>query len=131
MARGNFSSPTECLDRRRFLTAVVLTAAACTGVGARITEAKAAEIIRVVPRQRPDNDIEGWNLGLMSAQRPELTPAENRLRMGELRADISNPFGRFQVRRRYIPMLGAEPIDERAFLWCPYRPPNSLRTGSR
>jgi len=73
-------------------------------------------MIRVVPRQRPDNDIEGWNLGLMSAQRPELTPAENRLRMGELRADISNRFGRFQVRRRYIPMLGAEPIEERAFL---------------
>ncbi len=102
MARGNFPNPTERLDRR-LLLAAALTAAACAGVGAPTTEAKAEETIQGVPRQRPDSHIEGWNLGLISAYRPELTPAENGRRMGELRADIGNRFGRLLVRGRYIP----------------------------
>ena len=102
MARGNFPNPTERLDRRRLLAAA-LTAAGCAGVGAPTTEAKAEETIQGVPRQRPDSHIEGWNLGLISAHRPELTPAENGRRMGELRADIGNRFGRLLVRGRYIP----------------------------
>ncbi len=81
MARPDFPISAICLDRRQFLASAALTAAACAGIGARITEA--AEIIRVVPRQGPDSNVEGWNLGLISGHRPELTAADNRLRMAE------------------------------------------------
>ena len=35
---------------------------------------------------------------------------------GQLRADIGNRFGLYQVRGRYVPEPGAEPLEENAFL---------------
>lgn len=106
MARSDFPNHP---DRRQFLTTTI-AAAACAGLGVPVAEA--SEIARAVP----SNSVEGWNLGLITAHRPELTAAENSLRTGELRADIGNRFGRFLMKGQYIPALGAEPVEERAFL---------------
>jgi hypothetical protein len=71
----------------------------------------------LVPRQREiagaapqltEGDVNAWNLGLITAHRPEFTPAENGLRMGELRADIGGRFGLLQVLGRHVPKTGAE-----------------------
>jgi hypothetical protein len=102
------------LDRRRFLTAAAATTAAFGAVAT--PRAEPVEIVRAGPRQRPEGDIEAWNVGLISAHRPELTASQNRGRMSELRADIGNRFGLYQLRGRYVPKAGAEPIEERAFL---------------
>jgi hypothetical protein len=114
MAEAGFPHHRWQLDRRRFLTAAAATTAAFGPSAA--PRAEPMEIVRAGPRQRPEDDIEAWNLGLITAHRPELTAAENRLRMGELRADIGNGFGLFQLRGRYVPEPGAEPIEENAFL---------------
>jgi hypothetical protein len=47
----------------------------------------------VVFRQRPESSMEAWNLGLITAHRQDLTPAENKLPIGALRCDIGNRFG--------------------------------------
>jgi hypothetical protein len=60
-------------------------------------------------------NVDAWNVGLITAHRPEVTPEENSLRMGELRTDIGGRFGVLEVRGRYVPQGGAEPIEERAF----------------
>jgi hypothetical protein len=36
--------------------------------------------------------------------------------MGELRAEVGDRFGLFQVLERYVPRAGAQPVEERAFL---------------
>jgi hypothetical protein len=53
-------------------------------------------------------------VGLITVHRPEVTPDENSLRMGELRTEIGGRFGVLEVRGRYVPGDGAEPIEERA-----------------
>jgi hypothetical protein len=109
MAEAGFPHHRWQLDRRRFLTAAAATTAAFGPVAA--PPACPVEIVRAGPRQRPEGDIEAWNVGLITAHRPGLTAAQNRGRMGELRADI----GLYQVRGRYVPEPGAEPIEENAF----------------
>jgi hypothetical protein len=114
MAKTDFPYHGGQLDRRRFLTAAAATTAAFGSVAA--PRAEPVEIVRAGPRERPDGDIEAWNLGLITAHRPEFTAAENRRRMGELRADIGGRFGLLQVLGRYVPKAGAVPVEERAFL---------------
>jgi hypothetical protein len=114
MAETGFPHHRWQLDRRRFLTAAAAATAAFGPVAA--PRAEPVEIVRAGPRQRPEGDIEAWNVGLITAHRPELTAAQNRGRMGELRADIGNRFGLYQVRGRYVPEPGAEPLEENAFL---------------
>ncbi|HEV3211305.1 MAG TPA: hypothetical protein VGY91_13675 [Chthoniobacterales bacterium] len=75
-----------------------------------------AQALEAVPAQPAEGNVNAWNLGLIPTHRPEFTPAENRSRVGELRADIGNRFGLLQVLGRYVPKAGAEPIEERAFL---------------
>jgi hypothetical protein len=114
MAEAGFPHHRWQLDRRSFLTAAAATTAAFGPVAA--PRAEPVEIVRAGPRQRPEGDIEALNLGLITAHRPGLTAAQNRGRMGELRADIGNRFGLLEVRGRYVPKAGAEPVEERAFL---------------
>jgi hypothetical protein len=81
-----------------------------------ITAAPAARALETVPVQPAEGNVNAWNVGLITAHRLEFTPAENRSRMGELRADIGDRFGLLQVLGRYVPKVGGEPIEERAFL---------------
>jgi hypothetical protein len=60
------------------------------------------EVVRIGPPGRPRTDIEAWNVGLISARRPELTPAENLIRDAELRAKIRQYFGLFHLRGQYV-----------------------------
>jgi hypothetical protein len=76
MAEAGFPHHRWQLDRRRFLTAAT---AAFGPVAA--PRAEPVEIVRAGPRQRPEDDIEAWNLGLITAYRPGLTAAQNRGRM--------------------------------------------------
>jgi hypothetical protein len=111
MAETGFPHRPGQLDRRRFLTAAAATTAAFGPVAA--PRAEPVEVVRAGPRQRPEGDIEAWDVGLMVNQRrPGLTAAQNRGRMGELRTDVGNRFGLYQVRGRYVPTPGAEPIEE-------------------
>jgi hypothetical protein len=114
MAEADLISRTAQLDRREFLAMAALATAAGSGIAA--PAAQALEVAGPVPAQPAEGNVDAWNLGLITAYRPELTPAENRRRMGELRADVGNRFGLLQVRGRYVPKAGAEPIEERAFL---------------
>jgi hypothetical protein len=95
------------VDRRRFLASAT-AAVACTGVAAPIEQVDAAEpeVVRIGPPERPRTDIEAWNVGLISARRPELTPAENLIRDGELRAEIRQCFRLFHLRGRYVADCG-------------------------
>jgi hypothetical protein len=61
------------LSRRRFFgwSAAGITAAVSVPV------AGGAEVIRIGPRERPASDIEAWNVGLISAGRPNCYSACN------------------------------------------------------
>jgi hypothetical protein len=107
-------------DRRRFLVSAAATAA-CTGLAAPVEQVEAAgpEVVRIGPPERPRSDIEAWNIGLITAYRRELTPAENEARDAELRTDIRRCFGLLYLRGRYIENYGlpcARPTDEHAYL---------------
>ena len=95
------------VNRRRFLRSGTATVAS-TGIAAPVEQVDAAgpEVVRIGPPERPRTDIEAWNVGLISARRPELTPAENLIRDGELRADIRQCFGLYHLRGRYVANYG-------------------------
>jgi hypothetical protein len=50
--------------------------------------AQALEVAGALPVQPTDGNVNAWNVGLITAHRPEVTPDENRGRMAELRADV-------------------------------------------
>ena len=105
------------MNRRRFLVSATATVA-CAGATTIPEEVKSApmpEVITIGPRERPPSDIESWNLGLITASRPELSPDENEARNRELFFDLSH-FGRLHVRGRYCARDGSPPIEERAWL---------------
>jgi hypothetical protein len=102
------------LDRRRFLLTAAVAAATGSVFAASATQA--AEAAGTVHPQPTEGNVDAWNVGLITAHRPEVTPDENSLRMGGLRTDIGGRFGVLEVRGRYLPGDGAEPIEERAFL---------------
>ena len=66
------------VNRRRFLRSGMATVAS-TGIALPFEQADAAGrvVVHIGPPERPRSDIEAWNVGLISARRPELTPAEN------------------------------------------------------
>jgi hypothetical protein len=70
-------------NRRHFLAGLGTATAS-----ASISPAEATEVIRIGPRQRLESDIEAWNVGLITAHRPELTPAENGIRNSSLQGEI-------------------------------------------
>jgi hypothetical protein len=113
MAQEDFDLHSRQLDRRRFL----LTAAVAVAAGSVIAApaAQALEAAGTVHAQPTDGNPNAWNVGLITAHRPELTAADNRGRMAELRAEIGGRFGLLQVLGRYVPQGGA-PVEERAFL---------------
>ena len=91
-ARREGSNQSENMNCRQFLTAVTLAAAASYNVaaGPMGVENSSAE-----PRQNLVADFEGCNLGLITAHRSELSPAENKLRMansGPISAIVSGFF---------------------------------------
>jgi hypothetical protein len=91
------------INRRLFLSSAAATTV-CTGVAAAPEHAEPApvpEVIPIGPAERPQTDIEAWNVGLITAYRPELTLAENQARDRELRADLYC-FGLYHVRGRYV-----------------------------
>jgi hypothetical protein len=104
MAQEDFDLHGRQLDRRRFL----LTAAVAAAAG-RVICVPAAQALEAAAQPTEDN-VNAWNVGLITAHRPELTPAENWSRMAELRADIGSRFGLLEVRGRNMPKAGAEPI---------------------
>jgi hypothetical protein len=110
MAQEDFDLHGRRLDRRRFLLTAALAAAAGSVIAAQALEAAGT-----VPAQPTEGDVNAWYVGLITAHRPEVTPDENSLRMGELRTEIGGWFGVLEVRGRYVPRAGAEPIEERAF----------------
>jgi hypothetical protein len=112
MAQAEFARHTRQFDRRQFLVTAAIAAAAGSVIA--VPAAQALEVARTVPAQ--PTEVDAWNMGLITAHRPELTPAENRLRTGELRAVIGDRFGLLQVLGRYVPKAGVEPVEERAFL---------------
>jgi hypothetical protein len=115
MAKPLFSVQFESLSRRRFFRWMAGTAACAAAVAVPV--AGAAEVVRIGPRERATSDIEAWNVGFISASRPNLTPAENENRTAELRAEIAGRnFGHLNVRGRWIGISGAEPVEEHAFL---------------
>jgi hypothetical protein len=120
MGNQIFHTHSQRVDRRRFLVSAGATVA-CTGVAASSeqVEAAAPEVIRLGPPGRARSDIESWNVGLITACRHELTPAENEARDAELRTEIRHRFGLLYLRGRYIEnygLPGARPTDEHAYL---------------
>jgi len=106
------------MDRRRFLSSAAATTVCARVAAAREQVEPAPEVIRVGPPERPRSDIESWNLGLITAYRPELTPAENEARRQQLWTELSH-FGRFDVRGRYVENCGsanARTLDVKAYL---------------
>jgi hypothetical protein len=91
------------VDRRRFLISATATIASA-GHAPPVEQVYAAgpEVVRIGPPERPRTDVEAWNVGLISARRPELMPAENLLRDSELRAEIRQCFGLLHLRGRYV-----------------------------
>jgi hypothetical protein len=107
------------MNRRRFLSSAAATTAYAGVAAARdqVEPEPLPEVVRIGAPERPRNDIESWNLGLITAYRPELTPAENEARNQELRTDLVH-FGRFHVRGRYIETYGLanpRPIDVKGY----------------
>jgi hypothetical protein len=118
MAKQIFHIHSQQVDRRGFLVSAAATVA-CTGVAAPVEQVAAAEVIRIGPPERPRSDIEAWNVGLITAYRRELRPAENQARDAELRTEIRRCFGLLYLRGRYIENFGspcARPTDEHAYL---------------
>ena len=117
MASTLKSDQLKAIDRRRFLSfAAVLPA--CAGV-AGVQGEPSPEVIRLGPPERPGTDIEGCNLGLITAYRPEFSPPENQARNRELWSDLARFCGRLLVRGRYIEnrgVLDRRTIEVEAFL---------------
>jgi hypothetical protein len=89
-------------NRRHFLTGLGSATAS-----ASISPAQATEVIRIGPRQRLESDIEAWNVGLITAHRPELSFAENIGRSAVLQDEIrKGGFGLLHCRGQYIPSAG-------------------------
>jgi hypothetical protein len=89
----------QLMNRRRFLSSAAATTV-WAGVAAIPEEAETAStpaVIRFGPPERPRSDIESWNLGLITACRPGLSPAENLARGRQLWADPLH-IGRLHVR---------------------------------
>jgi hypothetical protein len=80
----------------------------CSGVAAPVEPVEAAEpeVVRIGPPERPQSDIEAWNVGLITAYRRELTPVENEARDAELRTEIRRCFGLLHLRGRYVENFG-------------------------
>ena len=108
------------INRRGFLSSAAATTV-CAGVAAAPEHAEPApvpEVIPIGPPERPQTDIEAWNVGLITAYRPELTLAENQARDRVLRADLYC-FGNFHVRGRYVENYlspDARPFDVHGYL---------------
>jgi hypothetical protein len=99
-------------NRRHFLTGLGTTTAS-----ASISPAEATEVMHIGPRKRLESDIEGWNVGLITAHRPELSLAENIRRNSTLQGEIrKGGFGLLHWHGQYIPSAGIGPIDQHAFL---------------
>jgi hypothetical protein len=113
MAEADFHHHRRWFSRHQFLVTAAV-AAAGGSVIAIPPAAQAPEVAGTVPAQ--PTELNAWNWGLITAHRPEFTPAENRSRMAELRADIGDRFGLFQMLGRYVAKAGPEPIQVRAFL---------------
>ena len=83
-------------NRRHFLTGLGTATASAT-----ICPAEATEVMRIGPRKRLESDIEAWNVGLITAHRPELSLAENTHRNYTLREEIrKGSFGLLRAMRR-------------------------------
>jgi len=70
------------------------------------------------PAERPRSDIEAWDVGLITAYRPELPLAGNQARNRALLADLYC-FGRYHVRGRYVENYrspDARAVDVQAYL---------------
>jgi hypothetical protein len=93
------------MDRRRFLWSAAASTV-CPGVAVAQRE-PSPEVIRLGPPERPSIAIEAWNLGLITAHRPDFTPAENQARNGELWCDLAPFCGRLLVRGRYVENWGS------------------------
>lgn len=107
MATQIFPTRPQLVDRRSFLLSATATVAS-TGIAAPVEQVDAAgpEVVRIGPPERPRTDLEAWNVGLISARRPELTPVENLIRDGELRAEIRQCFRLLHLRGRYLADYG-------------------------
>jgi hypothetical protein len=108
------------VDRRRFLISATATVA-CAGVLAPVEQVDAAgpEMVLIGAPKRPQSDIQSWNVGLITAYRRELAPAENEARDAELRNEIRRCFGLLCLRGRYIEnyrLPCARPMDEHDYL---------------
>jgi hypothetical protein len=81
---------------------------ASTGIAPADEQVSAAgpEVICIGPPERARSDIEAWNVGIISARRPELTPAENLKRDGQLCTEIRQCFGLLHLRGRYVADYG-------------------------
>jgi len=103
MAKQIFHTHSQRVNRRCFLVSATATVA-CTGLAAPVEQVEAAgpEVVRIGPPERSRSDIESWNVGLITAYRRELTPAENEARDAELRTEIRRCFGLLHLRGRYI-----------------------------
>ena len=114
------ASPFQRMDRRRFISAAAATTVCAGQVAAREQgeSEPLSEVIRIGSPERRRCDIESWNLGLITAYRPDLTPAEIEARDRDLWSDLLH-FGRYHVRGRYVEHHGsanAKPIDFKAYL---------------
>jgi hypothetical protein len=96
MGQAEFAHRTGQLDRRHSLLTIAVAAAAGSVIAA--PAAQGLEAAGTVRDQPAEGNVNAWNLGLITAHGPEFTPAENRLRMGDLRADVDGSFEVLEVR---------------------------------
>jgi hypothetical protein len=107
-------------SRRRFLASAAATVAGCSveDSSGRNDAVLAPEIITVGPPVRTASDIEGWNIGLISASRPYLTADENQARSLALLHELTH-FARYRVRGCYTEFHGsaeARVVEAHAYL---------------
>jgi hypothetical protein len=88
------------------LSTISLSSAAATGVSstavARTVLDETGSDLEIIPiglPERPLTDIEAWNVGLISASRPELTATQNHVRNLALLSEMAH-FGRYWIRER-------------------------------
>lgn len=106
----------ERLDRRSFLTRLASTTifAAIEPANSQTEAAETPELVRI------STVVDAWNVGIITAARPELIPTENAARNFDLHHEIRlNGFGCLNIRGRYVENYGtarANLVNEDGFL---------------
>jgi hypothetical protein len=101
------------VNRRVFLGGLAGTTVSTTPA---IAGRKDAECHLRLGPERPRTDAESWNIGIISAYRPDLSPSENLHRKMDLWDAFWDRYSLpLHLRGKFVPSPGAEPVEQHAF----------------